>query len=68
VSVFCNGATLVTLLVALEKFVCQVVNKFGNLLPMPFVFALIVIDRILMTSKELPDGTTLPIDSTLRSG
>jgi transposase len=40
VSVFCNGATLVTLLVALEKFVCQVINKFGNLLLLPLVLAL----------------------------
>src|SRR5258708_5551615 len=68
VSVVGDGAALVAFLVALKELVGKVIDQFGNLLLLPLVFALIVVNRVLVAGKELSNGTTLPVDGAGRSG
>jgi hypothetical protein len=59
-----RGAALAAFLLALEEVVSKIVDEFGNLLLLPLVFALIVINRILVPGGKLPDGTPLDINGT----
>src|SRR5258708_40376507 len=56
VSVLRDGAALVAFLVALKELVSKIVDEFGDLLLLPLIFPLIVVDRILVASKELGWG------------
>jgi hypothetical protein len=62
VAVVRDGAALVAFLVALEEFIGEVLDEFGDLLLLPFVLALIIVDRILVAREELSDRSPLAVD------
>jgi hypothetical protein len=48
--------------VALLKFGGEIFKQLRDLLPLPFVFALIVVDRVLTAGKKLPNGAAFAVD------
>ena len=57
-----HGAALVAGLVAREESVRKVVNQLRDLLLLPLVLALIVVDRVLAAGEEFADGAALAVD------
>ena len=51
-----NGGTSAT------RTSCEVVDQLGDLLGLPLVFTLVVVDRVLSTREKLPDGPPLSVD------
>ena len=61
-AVLSDGATLVTFLVAIQELACEVVNQLGDLLLLPFVFALVIVNRVLAASEQFSNGAALAVD------
>src|SRR5690606_18909924 len=68
VAVVGNGAALVALLVALEELRREVGDQLGELLPLPLVLALVVVDRVLAAGEQLADGAALAVDLARGAG
>src|SRR5258708_6290602 len=54
--------SLVTCLVAVEKLGRQILQKFGNLLALPLIFSLVIVDRIFAVGEQLSDGAAIAVD------
>ena len=62
VAVVGHGAALVAFLVALQELGGEVVDQLRDLLLLPLVLALVVVDRVLAAGKQLADGAALAVD------
>ena len=62
VAVLGDRAALVALLVAVQELAPQVVEQLRDLLLLPLVLALVVVDRVLAAGEQLADGAPLAVD------
>jgi hypothetical protein len=59
-----DGAAFIVFLVALKEFVGKIVDEFGNLFLLPLVFALVIVNRVLMTGEKLSNCAALTINGS----
>ncbi len=63
VAVASHGPALVHRLVVFLEDLDEIVDELGDLLGLPLVFALVVIDRVLPSEQELAHRACLAVDS-----
>ena len=62
VAVVGHRAALVAFLVALQELGREVVDQLRDLLLLPLVLALVVVDRVLAAGEKLADGAAFAVD------